>query len=435
MSTIFAVAGNPIFQSRSPRMFNAAFRKLSLDAVYTRLAASTAGEVIATARDVAIDGLNITSPFKADIIPYLDEVDADAEKVGSVNTVVHRMGRFIGYNTDVAGVLGALKENGFEPAGKQAVVLGAGGAGRSATFALLSSGAQVVLVNRSFEKAHEAANVLGCSALPIERLDEALKKAHLLISAISSEERVIEPSLLSTELTLLEANYARPTALIQDATRAGCRVVDGRLWLLHQALPAFKHFTGVSAPVDVMRKTLWKKSWAPHRNIALIGCMGTGKSTIAREIAALAGMTVVDIDKAVEEKAGLSIAEIFDREGEESFRVMERAEVQKLWNVSHAAVSCGGGAVLNKRNVQTIRSTSVPVWLWADARTILARIGDTCTRPLLNGQDPERRLQTLLGERRFLYASAADFLINTEGKRPDEIARRIWNEVHSTFDS
>jgi shikimate kinase len=112
---------------------------------------------------------------------------------------------------------------------------------------------------------------------------------------------------------------------------------------------------------------------------------------------------------------------------------MERTEVQKLWNVSHAVIACGGGVVMNKRNIQTIRSTSVPVWLWANAKTLLARIGDTGTRPLLNGKDPASRVETLLDERRFLYASTADFLINTEGKRPEEIAERIWNEIRNTF--
>jgi shikimate kinase len=144
-------------------------------------------------------------------------------------------------------------------------------------------------------------------------------------------------------------------------------------------------------------------------------------------------MTAIDIDNMVEEKAGLPIAELFEREGEETFRTMERAEVQKLWNVSHAVVACGGGAVLRKRNIQTIRSTSMPVWLWANPETLLARIGDTGTRPLLNDQDPECRVEALLEERRFLYASTADFLINTEGKSPKEIAERIWNEIRNTF--
>jgi shikimate dehydrogenase len=433
MSKIYAVAGHPVFHSRSPRMFNAAFRELALDAVYTRLAASTAEEAITAAREVGIDGLNITSPFKAAVIPHLDELDADARKIGAVNTVAQSAGRFVGYNTDVAGVLGALKESGFDPAGKKTVVLGAGGAGRAAALALLSTGADVVIVNRSLERAEKAAGILQCRALPIERIDEALAGAHLLISTISSDERVIEPTLLSRELTVLEANYTRPTLLVQDASRAGCSLIDGRLWLLHQAIPAFKHFTGEPAPGDAMRKALWKKAWGPHRSIALIGLSGSGKSTIAREIADLAGLTVIDIDNMVEEKAGLPIAELFEREGEETFRIMERAEVQKLWNVSHAVVACGGGAVLRKRNIQTIRSTSVPVWLWANPETLLARIGDTGTRPLLNDQDPECRVEALLEERRFLYASTADFLVNTEGKSPKEIAERIWNEIRNTF--
>ena len=433
MGRIYAVAGKPVFHSRSPRMFNAGFRELGIDAVYTRFAASAAEEVIATARELGIDGINITSPFKADILPYLDEVEADARKIGSVNTVVQREGRFLGYNTDVAGVLGALKEKGVEQTGKKAVVLGAGGAGRAAALALVSSGVDVVIVNRSFEKARVAAAVLECSALPVEQIDEALKGSHLLISTISSDERVVAPTLLSRGLTVLEANYAQPTRLIQDAMAAGCNVIDGRLWLLHQAIPAFQHFTGRSAPVDAMRKALWQKTWPTHRNISLIGLSGSGKSTIAGELASLTGMTMIDIDKKVEEKAGHSIAELFDAHGEETFRIMERAELQELWKVTHAAVACGGGAVVRKRNTQMIRSTSVPVWLWASPKTLLARIGDTITRPLLNEEEPGVSLQMLFEKRRFLYASTADLLISTEGKGPQEIAERIWNEVGSTF--
>ncbi|HVN25067.1 MAG TPA: shikimate kinase [Syntrophorhabdales bacterium] len=435
MGNIYAVAGNPILASRSPRMFNAAFRELSLDAVYTRLAVTTAEEVITTAREAGIDGLNITSPFKADVIPFLDEVEEVAAKIRSVNTVVQQAGKFFGYTTDPAGVLGALKETSFEPAGKKTVVLGAGGAGRAAALALLSAGAEVVLVNRSLEKAEEAAGVLRCSVLPFERAEEALKGSHLLISTISSEQRVIEPGLLSRELTVLDANYSRPTALLQDAQRAGCNVVDGRLWLLHQALPAFGYFTGETAPLETMRKALMKKTWPVHRNIALIGLSGSGKSTVATELAALTGMSVIDIDSMVEEKAARSIAELFEKEGEETFRNMERTEVQKLWNISHAVVACGGGAILTKRNIQTIRSTSVPVWLWASPKTLLTRIADTGSRPLLHGEDPLARIEKQLGERRFFYASTADLLISTEGERPDEIAGRIWSEIHKTLSS
>ena len=416
-------------------MFNAAFKELSLDAVYIRLAASTAEEVMSIVREVGIKGLNITSPFKTEVIPFLDEVEPDAHRVGSVNTVVERDGRLIGYNTDIAGVVGALNESEFEPKGKKAVVVGAGGAAKAAALALLSSGAHVVLVNRTAQKADEAARILGCHALPLERIEEALKQAHLLISCISSEDRIIEPSLFHDGLIVLDANYSRPTALLQDATLAGCRVIDGRLWLLHQALPAFTLFTGKDAPAKQMRKALIQKRWTPHRNIALVGFMGTGKSSVAREIAGLAGLTFIDTDKAIEQKAGLPIAEIFDLKGEETFRMMEQAELQELWSLSRSVVSCGGGAVLSKRNRRTLRSTCVPVWLWADVRTTLTRISETDTRPLLNGQDLEARARALLKERLFLYACTCDLLVGTEGKSPHQIATRIWDEVHHTFDN
>ncbi len=429
MGNIYAVAGNPVLHSRSPRMFNAAFRELSLDAVYTRISAASAEDAITIAREAGIAGLNITSPFKAEIIPFLDDVEADARTIGSVNTVVFNGGRTVGLTTDTRGVLGALEESSFDPAGKKAVVLGAGGAGRAAALALISGGAEVTLLNRSFETAQQAAAVLHCSAIPLKQMGFAIKGAHLLVSTVSSDERIVEPSLLTRKLTVLDANYARPTPLVRDARQAGCTIIDGRLWLLHQALPAFEHFTGTAAPARAMRKALMKKTWPLHSNIALIGLSGSGKTTVSRELARKTNMEIIDLDRRVEEQAHQSIAEVFAAEGEEAFRAMERIEVEKLWGVSHAVVACGGGTVLTKRNRQTIRSTTVPVWLWASPATIADRIGHTDDRPLLNGGDTTERIGKLLQERRMFYASTADLIISTEGKDPDKIAERIASEV------
>jgi len=416
-------------------MFNAGFRALSLDAAYVRLAASTAEEALSTAREIGIKGLNITSPFKSEVVPLLDEVEPGARKVGSVNTVITRDGRFVGYNTDVAGVIGALRESDFEPEGKKAVVIGAGGAGRAAALALQASGVRVVLVNRTGEKAFEAARILGCDALPLEHIADGLEGAHLLVSCISSNGRLISPSLLSSGLTVLEADYGRPTALLRDATDAGCRLIDGRLWLLHQAVPAFTLATGKEAPVAEMRKALFKRSWALHKNVALIGFMGTGKSTVAQEMAASSDLSFLDTDSAVEARAGMPVSEIFEMKGEAAFRMMEQDELQELWNVSRAVISCGGGAVLTKRNRRFLRSRCIPVWLWADVDTALTRVGGEGTRPLLRGDDPGSRARALLDERLFLYACTSDLVINTRGKTPRDIAARIWDEVHYVFDS
>jgi shikimate dehydrogenase len=434
MTALYAVAGNPVFHSRSPVMFNTAFRELAVEATYLRLAASTPEEIVTTAREMDLQGLNITTPFKTGVMRYLDFVEADAERVGAVNTVVKRPEGLVGCNTDIAGALGAAESIGFMPSQQKVVVLGAGGAARAAAFAFVRAGAHVVIANRTFEKARDAALRLGCEAVSFPHVADALKDARLLVSAISSTDRVLDPSLLRPELIVLEALYSGPTSLLRDAAGRGCTVIDGREWLLAQAAPAFSLFTGQPAPLGEMRKALWKKKLDSRRNIALVGFMATGKSTVAELVAARGGLTFIDIDKDIEEKAGASIAEIFERSGEEVFRRMEQAAIDGLRLVSHHAASCGGGALTVRSNVRTLRNNCLTVWLWANMSTILERAGDDRSRPCLFGLDAKSS-RDLIERRLPQYAACADLLINTEGKKPEEIAERIWDEVHHAFSS
>ncbi len=276
MTPTYAVAGNPVFASKSPVMFNAAFRELGVDAAYVRLSASSASEIMATARQAGMYGLNITAPFKTDIMGYLKGVDADARAVGAVNTVVKTADGFIGFNTDVSGVAGALDGAGFRPSGKKAVVLGAGGAAQAAALALVRAGAVVVIANRTPDKAQDAARKLGCASVPLSALPVAMEGAELLVSATSSAERVFDSALLVPGLTVLDALYSRTSALVKDATERGCTVIDGREWLLSQAGPAFSLFFNRPAPLAVMRKALFKTRRDSRRNLALIGFMARG---------------------------------------------------------------------------------------------------------------------------------------------------------------
>jgi shikimate dehydrogenase len=434
MTAHYAVAGNPVFQSRSPVMFNTAFRELAVEAVYLRLAASTPEEIVTTAREMGLQGLNITTPFKTGVMRHLDFVAADAEKVGAVNTVVKRAEGLIGYNTDIAGALGAAKSAGFEPSRQKVVILGAGGAARAATLAFVTAGSRVVVVNRTFEKARDAAKSLGCEAVSFHHIADALRDARLLVSAVSTADRVLDPSLLRPDFIVLEALYSSPTSLLRDAADRGCTVIDGREWLLAQAAPAFTLFTGQPAPLEQMRKALWKIRRDSRKNIALIGFMATGKSTVAEQVAARGGLTLIDIDKHIEEKAGASVAEIFEGRGEEVFRRMEQAEIDGLRLVSHHVAPCGGGALGKRANVRTLRNNCLSIWLWANISTILERTAKDQARPLLNGWDA-KGAQDLLRRRLPHYAACSDLLINTEGKRPEEIAERIWDEVHHSFTS
>lgn len=430
---LFAVAGNPVFHSKSPLIFNTAFRELEMDAHYVRLAAWTAREIMATAREIGIEGINVTAPFKAGVIEHLDDVEADAREVGSVNTIVRRDGAYVGYNTDIAGVTRAVRGSGIDPRGQKALVIGAGGAGRAAACALIRAGSRVTIVNRTFERARDAAERLGCEALPLDRAADAAAGARFLVSAVSTESGLVDPALLPRDVIVLDANYGRPSPY-SSGVPGGTVRIDGREWLLGQALPAFELFTGRTPPEAAMRRALWKKRHDARRNIALVGFMGTGKSIVGKRIAKMSGMRLVDIDKRIEEAARASAAEIFGTVGEGEFRRMEQAQIEELGLDVDQVAACGGGAVMNRSNVRVLRNNCLSIWLWADVRTVLHRIGDTTTRPMLRaGADTEAEARALLAGRMPFYARTSDLLVNTTGKTPDEIARRIWDEVGNAF--
>jgi shikimate dehydrogenase len=433
MEALFAVAGNPILKSRSPEIMNAAFRARTVPAVYTRIAASGTADIIDTAKSMGIKGLNITAPFKEVIIPYLDDLDRDARTIGSVNTVVDEDGGLKGYNTDFIGVTDALISNGADPHGKDAVVLGASGAARAAVFALLSAGAQVTVINRTFPRARGLARDMGCASLPMEDIDEAVRRADILVSCIPSCDRVITSSSFGKEMVVLDACYSLETPLTRDAYMAGARVIDGREWLLFQALPAFRLFTGRDAPVDVMRKALYEAGRPVKTNVGLIGFMGSGKSSAGQRVAARMHMAALDTDKAIVVKTGLSISDIFGRHGEEGFRFLEEAEVGRVEKVSRTVISFGGGAVLRAANRDIINERCVSIWLWASPDAIMDRIGDDGERPLLEGQIRKGEVEAMLKARLPFYARTADCIINTDRSTPDEITERICHEISKSL--
>jgi len=426
---IFAVTGNPVLHSRSPDIFNAAFSLLSLDAVYTRFAASRVEEIIAGASDIGISGFNVTSPFKEEIVPFLDDIEETAQRIGAVNTILIEDGRLHGFNTDVKGVKDAFSYNGVKTEGKRVLVLGAGGAAKAAVCALLSEGADVIMVNRTFEKAKAISEDLGCKVIKMEFIDETLKNTDIIISCLPSTERIIKPDSLKKDMVILDANYGMPTALVKDGKERKCTIIDGREWLLFQGVAAFRHFTGAEPPMECMREAVYRQNKPSGKNISFIGFMGAGKSTMAQGIAQLTALPYVDIDKVIEQKAGVSISEIFEVKGEQTFRQMERKEIANIGDLSRTIISCGGGAILNEANRDMLRKNSIVIWLWANIDTVLARVGNDNGRPLLRDPNNKSDIKRMIDMRVPLYACTSDMIVKTDGLEPDEIIRKIHEET------
>ncbi len=431
---IFAVAGNPILHSKSPEMFNFAFKKLGINAIYIRIAAFSAKETISIANEIGACGLNITSPFKEEMISVLINIDENAKTIGAINCITNENNVWIGHNTDANGVVGALEHNLGSIAGKKIIVLGAGGAAKAAIYALVSKKADVTIINRTFGKAKELAHKFGCKVAKFVELAQNLKHINILISCIPTCERIIPKFALCKKLAVLDANYSIQTALIKDAKTNDCKIIDAREWLFFQAIPSFEYFLGRKIPstiITTMRETLYTKK-TEKKNIALIGFMGSGKTTIAKELTNLTKMKLIDIDENIEKNTGMKIAQIFEDMGEGEFRKIESAELKKTMKIQNAIISCGGGIVLNEDNRNMLRKNCTVFWLWVDVKTIMKRIGKCNSRPLFGNKNRTKNAKKILKQRLSIYAKASDVLINTVGKKPEEIAIRIFYEINKT---
>jgi shikimate dehydrogenase len=270
---VCGVIGDPIEHTMSPVMHNAAFSELGLDYVYLafRVRAEGLAQAIEGMRALNIRGLNVTIPHKVAVIPFLDELDPLAEKIGAVNTIVSDAGLLRGYNTDATGFLKALKDKGFEPGGKRVAVLGAGGAARAVSFILAESGANLVILNRRQELdwaealARQISDTFKKEVKALEsdaaNLKAALESADIVVNATSvgmsphSDESPVPAKLLRPGMVVFDIVYnPLKTRLATEAARAGAETVMGLDMLVGQGALSFEMWTGKKAPVELMKR-------------------------------------------------------------------------------------------------------------------------------------------------------------------------------------
>jgi shikimate dehydrogenase len=238
-------------------MHNAAFAECGIDAVYLAfdVAPGVLAPAIAGARALGVRQLAVSLPHKEAVLAHLDEVDADALAIGAVNTVTRRGGRLVGSNTDWIGLVRAL-ERECDLASARAVVLGAGGTARAATFGLLRRGAHVTILNRTPERARKLARELGAAGAGA--LEELARTPHdVLVNTTSvglrSDHSPVDAGALSPDSVVLDAVYdPEETRLLRDARIRGARAIPGKWMLVYQAAEQFRSWTGIEAPTEVM---------------------------------------------------------------------------------------------------------------------------------------------------------------------------------------
>lgn len=428
---LFAVAGDPVLHSLSPRIFRAAYHGNGQKGWYSRIAAQTPGELINIFTGAGLSGMNITAPFKESIIDFLDQTGRDADAIGAVNTVIVKKGLLSGSNTDHTGVSTSLHRAGIPLEGRTALVLGAGGAGRAAAYALTRGGANVTMVNRSRRNGTAAAGRIGCRYEPPARLPAVMESADIVVSALPPGVDLLDYSYLHSGVVVLDANYTGST-LSAEASRRGCTVIGGGDWLINQAVPAFRRFTGSEPDRESMYRALsgFRKEEG-FKNISLVGFMGCGKTTVGRLLARSMNLKFTDTDIIIREREGMEIREIFSSRGERYFRKLEEEVIREVSRERGQVISCGGGSLIRSGNRKNLRENSTVVWLYNSPEGCVERIGDY-SRPLLRGAGSAGAVRELFRSRREHYSGAADLVIASD-REPPAVAERIANEINKAF--
>jgi shikimate dehydrogenase len=272
---VCGIIGDPIEHSMSPVMHNAAFQALGLDYAYVpfKVKSLELRKAIEGIRGLNIRGVNVTVPHKIAVMQFLDRVEPLAEKIGAINTIVNDAGILTGYNTDAAGFLQVLHERSIELAGKRVLLLGAGGAAHSIGNVLAAEKVKLIVLNRMQkiatlkDFARRLAQFYGADVKVEELTNENLKKAitdvDIMVNATSlgmspdNDQTPVPAELLHANLTVFDIIYnPLPTRLLREAKAAGARTIDGLEMLVQQGAVSFEKWTGIKAPIDIMRKSV-----------------------------------------------------------------------------------------------------------------------------------------------------------------------------------
>lgn len=372
-------------------------------------------------------GINVTIPYKQDVIPYLDEVDQAAQMIGAVNTIVNKNGKLYGYNTDFYGMKSLLEKMGLSVKGKNVLILGTGGTSKTARALVQSLGcASVAKVSRHPEKEDsEGTDPSSSSACPVITYEEAVKEidTNIIINTTpcgmfpKTDAQPISLDSFAKLEGVLDAIYnPNCSNLILDAKERGLRAEGGLYMLVGQAIKAAEFFFEKPVPADKADQ-IFNTILGRKENIVLIGMPASGKSTVGKQISRLLNRELIDSDAEIVKKEGRQISDIFASDGEAYFRNVESQVLAELSLKNGCVISTGGGAILNPLNVHNLKKNGRIYFINRPLQELLP----TDDRPTANSAE---KIKALFEKRFPLYQAAADSTV-IGGIGPEKIARQI----------
>jgi len=355
------------------------------------------------------EGLNVTIPYKKTVMAYCAELSELAKKIGSVNAIVRRPdGTLYGDNTDAAGFIGMMDESGISPVGKKVLVLGSGGASVMAQAVLAEQGAaQVVVISRSGENNYQNLSRHADAHIIVNTTPVGMYPGNGVspvdLTAFPHCEGVLD----------LVYNPIR-TALLLQAERLNIPHAGGLYMLVEQARRASELFTGTQIDKSVTAR-IERGLARTMENVVLVGMPGSGKGTIAHMLAKKIGREALDSDILIEQKAGMTIPQMFERYGEVYFRDRESEALRELGCRSGIVLATGGGSILREENYDPLHQNGMIFWIQRNVES-LPRDG----RPISQRSDLAERYE----KRKPYYERFADHIVDNNGSA-EETVRRI----------
>lgn len=377
------------------------------------------------------DGLNITIPYKKDVIPLCDSISDLAKKIGAVNTLYWKSGELIGHNTDYEGFLYAARRANISFKNNTVLILGSGGTSLTARLAALSSGAKHVIIasrnktNISETPTKEILSQSQVKTVSYEELDEIRNEIDVIINTTpvgtfpNNLKSVISLDDFKSSKAVIDVIYNPfKTKLLLDAQRLGIKYTNGLPMLVAQATASAGYFLGTPGAFESENENIISKLERHIQNIVLIGMPGCGKSTIGKIISSLTGKKFIDMDEEIEKEAEMSIPEIFDKEGEKGFRIRESAVATRFGKEKGLVISTGGGTVLKQENIDALKQNGIIIHIKRDAET-LATKGRPLSKDLKTLKDMEKK-------RLPYYETAADITFdNSKSKSNSKLSLDI----------
>ena len=365
-----------------------------------------------TARD--FKAINVTIPYKQDVIPFLKEVNDTAACIGAVNTIVNKSGELYGYNTDFGGMSALIKRAKIDLFGKKVLILGTGGTSNTAMAVAKHMGANAVLkVSR-----RKAPDVLTYDEVKAHHTDADILINTTPCGMFGNVKGVpIDPDLFPNLSGVVDAVYnPLRTELVLNARARGIPAVGGLYMLVMQAVLASEIFLDTTYPHDLTER-VYTAIKTEKENIVLTGMPSCGKTTVGKLLADKLGRPFIDTDAQIERETGKTPSEIFAAQGEAAFRDIETQVIARLSEQNGAVIATGGGAVLRPQNVDALKTNGRLFFL----NRPLEQLVPTSDRPTANNVEALLRLHA---ERFATYLMTADVALPAGGTA-DEVAALV----------